>query len=168
MRSSWSLSVKRWYVPRLRRSRSGSLRYFLDFFRGTFAPASRASLRPIAIACLRLVTFLPDPPDRSVPRLRSCIARSTLSEAFFPYFVAITTSGRSECKRHAPDVPRRAGSSQYGHDRLEHAHQRTIAPALFSFAVEHVERLRSSQRVAVRPFGCEGVIHVHDADDLRQ
>src|SRR2546427_1958185 len=30
--------------------------------RGTFAPALRASERPIAIACLRLVTFFPDFP----------------------------------------------------------------------------------------------------------
>lgn len=46
--------------------------------RGTFPPARRASLSPIAIACFRLVTFRPEPPDRSVPRLRSCIARFTL------------------------------------------------------------------------------------------
>ena len=46
---------------------------------GTFPPAFRASDRPIAIACLRLVTFLPEPPLFSVPRLRSCIAFSTLS-----------------------------------------------------------------------------------------
>jgi hypothetical protein len=48
-----------------------------DFFAGTFAPAFRASDRPIAIACLRLVTFLPDRPLFSVPVLRSCIARLT-------------------------------------------------------------------------------------------
>jgi hypothetical protein len=39
----------------------------------------------MAIACLRLVTFLPERPLRSVPRLRSCIARLTLLCAFFPY-----------------------------------------------------------------------------------
>src|SRR5262249_434058 len=55
-------------------------------FRGTLAPARRASLNPMAIACARLVTFLPERPDRSVPRFRSCIARSTLCEAFRPYF----------------------------------------------------------------------------------
>src|SRR5262245_18460435 len=47
-------------------------------FLGTFAPAFRASERPIAIACLRLVTFLPERPERNVPRLRSRIARWTL------------------------------------------------------------------------------------------
>jgi hypothetical protein len=52
---------------------------------GTFAPASRASEMPIAMACLRLVTFLPEPPERKVPRLRSCIARSIFSTAFLPY-----------------------------------------------------------------------------------
>jgi hypothetical protein len=45
---------------------------------GTLAPARRASDRPIAIACLRLVTFLPDRPLRKVPRLRSRIVFSTL------------------------------------------------------------------------------------------
>lgn len=55
-------------------------------FLGTFAPAFRASLNPIAIACFRLVTRLPDRPDFRVPRLRSCMARSTLLCAFLPYF----------------------------------------------------------------------------------
>jgi len=52
---------------------------------GTLAPARRASDRPIAIACLRLVTFLPDRPLRKVPRLRSRIVFSTLLWAFLPY-----------------------------------------------------------------------------------
>src|SRR4029450_6055735 len=38
---------------------------------GTFAPDSRASERPMAIACLRLVTRLPERPLLRVPRLRS-------------------------------------------------------------------------------------------------
>jgi hypothetical protein len=37
------------------------------------------------MACFRLVTFLPDLPLFSVPRLRSCIAFSTFCEALFPY-----------------------------------------------------------------------------------
>ena len=41
----------------------------------------RASERPIAIACLRLVTFLPDLPLFSVPSFRSCIAFFTLLRA---------------------------------------------------------------------------------------
>jgi hypothetical protein len=49
-----------------------------DLLLGTFAPARRASDRPIAIACLRLVTFLPDRPLRKVQRLRSRIVFSTL------------------------------------------------------------------------------------------
>src|SRR5580698_8704439 len=48
---------------------------FAVFF-GTLAPAALASERPIAIACLRLVTFLPDLPLFKVPALRSFIARS--------------------------------------------------------------------------------------------
>ena len=53
----------------------------LRFF-GTLAPARRASDKPIAIACLRLFTFLPQLPLRSVPRLRSLITFSTFFEAF--------------------------------------------------------------------------------------
>ena len=59
---------------------------------GTLPPARRASDRPIAIACLRLVTFLPVLPLRNVPSLRSCIARFTFCSAFFPYRFAIWTS----------------------------------------------------------------------------
>src|SRR6266542_226094 len=57
-----------------------------DFLRGTLPPARRASERPIAIACFRLVTFLRDRPLFNVPRLRSCIAFSTFCDAFLPYF----------------------------------------------------------------------------------
>ena len=59
------------------------------FFRGTFAPASLASERPMAMACLRLVTFLPLRPLLSVPRFFSCIASSTFSWAFFEYFAIL-------------------------------------------------------------------------------
>ncbi len=55
---------------------------------GTFAPAFRASERPIAIACLRLVTFFPERPERSLPLFLSCIARSTFFWALAPYFLA--------------------------------------------------------------------------------
>ena len=53
---------------------------------GTFAPFSRASERPIAIACSRLFTFPPRPPGprRRVPFFRRRIALSTLFEAFLP------------------------------------------------------------------------------------
>jgi hypothetical protein len=56
--------------------------------RGTFAPFFRASERPIAIACLRLVTFPPFPPlpDLKVPLFRRRIALSTRFCAAFPYF----------------------------------------------------------------------------------
>jgi hypothetical protein len=45
-------------------------RFFAAFF-GTFFPSARASESPIAIACLRLLTFLPDRPLFKVPALRS-------------------------------------------------------------------------------------------------
>ena len=65
-------------------------RYFFlreDFRRrfGTFPPARRASERPMAIACLRLLTRLPERPLRSVPRFRLCIARLTFERALRPY-----------------------------------------------------------------------------------
>src|SRR5688500_8662748 len=56
---------------------------FARFF-GTLAPDLRACDRPIAIACLRLFTGLPERPLLSVPRLRSCIAFSTFLLAFLP------------------------------------------------------------------------------------
>ena len=56
---------------------------------GTLPPARRASDSPIAIACLRLVTFFPERPLRSVPRLRSRITHSTFLAAFLPYFFAM-------------------------------------------------------------------------------
>jgi len=62
-----------------------------DDLRGTFAPFSRASLRPIAIACFRLLTRRPERPLFSVPRFRRRIADSTLFDAFLPY-LAIETS----------------------------------------------------------------------------
>ena len=43
---------------------------YADFFFGIFAPDFRASLRAIATACFRLLTFLPLP-DFSVPLLCS-------------------------------------------------------------------------------------------------
>src|SRR4029453_10434098 len=48
--------------------------FFLDFVRGTFPPARRASDSPIAIACFRLVTFFPERPLFKVPLFCSRIA----------------------------------------------------------------------------------------------
>jgi hypothetical protein len=62
---------------------------FLTAFFGTFLPLALASDSPIAIACLRLVTFLPEPPLFSVPALRFFITRSTSVDAFFEYLRAI-------------------------------------------------------------------------------
>ena len=59
-----------------------------DFFFGTLPPARRACDRPIAIACFLLVTFFPEPLF-SAPRLRSCIAFSTFSDAFAPYLATV-------------------------------------------------------------------------------
>jgi hypothetical protein len=55
---------------------------------GTFAPFSRASESPIAMACFRLLTLPPFPPLPlfRVPRLRRRIALSTALPAALPYF----------------------------------------------------------------------------------
>jgi hypothetical protein len=58
---------------------------------GTFPPARRASDRPMAIACLRLLTRRPERPLLSVPRLRLCIARFTFERALRPYFAMLVT-----------------------------------------------------------------------------
>src|SRR5262245_29981989 len=58
--------------------------FFFSF--GTRAPLLRASDRPIAIACLRLVTFLPERPLRNVPALRFFMARLTFLAAPSEYF----------------------------------------------------------------------------------
>lgn len=70
----------------LRRERE-ELLFDEDFFLGTFPPSRRASDSPMAMACLRLVTFLPLRPLFSVPCFLSCIARFTLLCAFEPYFL---------------------------------------------------------------------------------
>jgi hypothetical protein len=77
-------------LPRISNlSNSHSSFSYLLFFRGTLAPARLASDSPIAIACLRLVTFFPERPLFKVPRLRSCIALLTFCAAFFPYLAMV-------------------------------------------------------------------------------
>jgi len=65
---------------------------FFLLFLGTLAPSALASERPMAMACFRLFTFLPDRPLFNVPALRFFIARPTLAEAFFEYLRAILVS----------------------------------------------------------------------------
>jgi hypothetical protein len=55
------------------------------------APFFRASFKPMAIACLRLVTLRPDPLF-SVPRLRRRIADFTVFDAPLPYFAMDTST----------------------------------------------------------------------------
>jgi hypothetical protein len=63
--------------------------FFDDFFDGTLPPSRLASERPMAMACLRLFTFLPERPLFNVPRFISCMFSSTLSDAFVPYLLAM-------------------------------------------------------------------------------
>ena len=67
----------------------------------------------MAIACLRDVTFLPERPERSVPRFRSRIARSTFSDAFFPY-LAMRSSGTGSCNGYASSVLFEEAHSAHG------------------------------------------------------
>jgi len=53
--------------------------------RGTFAPLARASESPMAMACLRLVTFRPPRVVRD-PRFRRRMALLTIDPALVPYF----------------------------------------------------------------------------------
>ena len=68
----------------LGRPRFSSADYYAAFLRGTLAPDLRASLMPIAIACLRLFT-LRLPPDFNLPCLYSCITLPTLFCALLLY-----------------------------------------------------------------------------------
>jgi hypothetical protein len=65
-------------------------RFREDFREGTFAPLSRASLSPMAIACLRLVTFRPELLF-SVPFFFRRMADSTFFDADLPYFAIFTS-----------------------------------------------------------------------------
>jgi hypothetical protein len=59
------------------------------FLAGTFSPRSLASESPIAMACLREVTFLPLRPLFNFPSCISCIVFSTLLPAPFEYLAII-------------------------------------------------------------------------------
>src|SRR5207248_3123742 len=77
------------------------------FFFGTLAPFLRACDRPIAMACLRLLTFVPDLPLLSLPRLYSCIVFSTFLLAALPYFRAMRTLLQNKVRGRR--IPRRCG-----------------------------------------------------------
>jgi len=81
------------YWPAGRRDvlRLRAVRFRLRFRDGTLAPFSLASFKPMAIACLRLVTLRPEPLF-SVPRLRRRIADFTVFDAPLPYFAMDTSS----------------------------------------------------------------------------
>src|SRR5262249_40971913 len=53
----------------------------------------------MAIACLRLLTFLPERPLFKVPCFRLCIARFTLDCAFLPYLRAMIAPSRDSGRR---------------------------------------------------------------------
>jgi hypothetical protein len=76
--------------------------------RGTLAPERRASDKPIAIACLRLLTLRPLP-DFNLPRLSLCISFSTDFDAFGLYFLPLDffrEDDELELRLERPDVLR--------------------------------------------------------------
>jgi hypothetical protein len=86
-----------------------------DFFAGTLAPSRRASDSPIAIACFLLVTFFPERPLLSVPRLRSCIARLTFELAFRLYLAICSSFSHERHGQRASNAgapPKRARKSR--------------------------------------------------------
>ena len=66
------------------------LLFLEDFFFGTLAPFLRASESPMATACFRLVTFLPDLPLFNVPFFCLCTAFFTSSPDFLLYLAILT------------------------------------------------------------------------------
>src|SRR5262249_44999381 len=110
--------------PRRRRGREDTGYFFFrrlaerrPFFAGTLPPARRACERPIAIACFRLLTLLPERPDLSVPRFRSCMAFWTFWEAFLPYRAMIGRQRRGAIPAIPPRRVERAGRDGSGRGR---------------------------------------------------
>jgi hypothetical protein len=69
-----------------------------DLRDGTFAPLRRASLSPMAIACLRLFTVRPEP-LLSVPRFRRRMVDSTFFDALLLYLaIREPPRARDACK----------------------------------------------------------------------
>jgi hypothetical protein len=89
--STWRLRAG--FLARFARRLWDEARFAETFFGGgTLPPAARASDNPIAIACLRLVTFLPELPLFKVPAFISFMTSSTFSDAFLPYLRAMSLS----------------------------------------------------------------------------
>ena len=63
------------------------------------------------MACLRLVTFLPDPPLRSVPRFRSRITFATFRDADLLYFLLLAMTRLRSCHDRMRLLPHRPSSN---------------------------------------------------------
>src|SRR5262249_13113791 len=85
-----------------------------DFLAGTLPPFLRALDSPMAMACLRLRTGLPDLPLLSFPCFISRIASCTSSFAFCPYLLAtVVLLSPGAVERLADSGPSRALIVQY-------------------------------------------------------
>lgn len=74
---------------------------FFAAFLGTFAPFFLASDRPMAIACLRLVTVRPLPLF-NLPRFFLCMAFFTVLPADLEYLAIVVSFKRTFCKKLVP------------------------------------------------------------------
>src|SRR6516165_237098 len=133
---------------------------YLDL-RGTFFPSLRASERPMAMACLRLVTFFPLLPLLRVPRLRLRIARSTSLEAprefVVPWFNSLLiragVNTRSAARATASRLETTAKPRYLFHWANEAPGRRRVTPpACHSFRplMVHMHGLPYSHRSAAR------------------
>jgi hypothetical protein len=117
----------------------------VDYFRGrvarflgTLPPARRACPSAMAIACLQLVTFVRERPERNVPRLRSCIVFLIFSTAFFPYLAIYDLlCGLCVCPRWRLSFAGSGGRRVYRCDR--------------GIPRQRAARRRAGARVAMRP-----------------
>lgn len=86
-----------------------------DLRAGVLSPSARASEIPMAMACLRLVTFRPDPPLFNFPSPYSCITFEIFFWAFEPYFVAMTSPfTKTRCTRSCASSRPGEGSANDG------------------------------------------------------
>src|SRR5579883_1341983 len=129
----------------------------LPFGGGTFAPFLRASDRPIAMACLRLLTgpAFPRLPERSVPRFLLRIALTTDLDAAFPYFAI----------NHSPPFCRSAGQNTLGccNSRLGFAKADENLGVAFHPSIEFVVRFGNLIDRDVMTYDLAGLrFSVHD------
>lgn len=87
----------------------------------------------MAMACFRLVTFLPLRPLFNVPRFYLCMARSTSFEADFEYFCAIGLSDLQDTEPKGQKKLRHTGRSRNSGpgNKFQHTSSRTVLERVY-------------------------------------